>query len=337
MSKENERIQAAVQEMEEALRRDPRVQALHRVSFLPYMKAALCDWGCIVGAAALAEWSGSWLLYGCACLVIAARQHALLVLSHDGAHYRLSPHKFWNDLFSNGFFAYPILFDTDGYRTTHADHHAYLNSERDPDWARKLPHPQWQFPMALSFVRRNWLRFVLWNGPKEWIYVMLHLARVLPLKNLRKKESLRRVGGRLLYYSCVAVAVSYLSLWRELFLYWVVPLLFVFPSLQRIRSVAEHFGLARVHDLNQSRTILAPWYESFFLGPRNINYHLAHHLIPGVPFYKLPKLQEILEENPVYQAHAHQNSSYLLPSDRPLIRDLFSDFESSSGEGKEAA
>lgn len=337
MKRRDLRSQEIERQMDAFITANPHIQALHQVAWLPYVKAALWDWGCILGSMYLAEESGNIFVYALACLLIASRQHAFLALSHDAAHYRISQRKWWNDCFSNCLFAYPILFDTDGYRRTHLRHHSDLNTERDPDWVRKVPLPQWQFPMSLGFFWRNVLPFVVWNGPKEWIYVMLHLARVLPLPQLGSREALTTVASRVAYYAVVCAGISYLSLWQEFVLYWAVPLLFVFPSLQRVRSVAEHFGLDHAHVLHETRTVLAPWYEAFLFGPRNLKYHLAHHLVPGVPYYNLPKLQVLLEESPVYRAHAHQNTSYLLPTLRPLYRDLFSEFESSSGEERKAA
>lgn len=314
---------AVNQEINHLLSTDSRIKQLCTVKTLPYALVALFDWGLIFSLVYVSEVLGSLAFYAFACVLIASRQHAFLALSHDAAHYRISANKLWNDIFSNTLFAYPLLFDTDGYRQNHLRHHGFLNSQQDPDWVRKAHLPQWQFPMPMSFVAKTFPKFVLWNGPKEWILIMLQLARVLPLKDLSKPESLHRMAVRVFYFSVLAIPLTYFSLWGKFLHYWVVPLLFIFPTLQRVRSVAEHFGLAREHDLNSSRNVMAPWYERLLFGPHNLNYHLDHHLISSVPFYNLPRLHEILMENATFRHLAHVNTSYLIPSERALAKDLF--------------
>lgn len=311
------------QEISDLLAKDQRIHSLCVAKAGPFLWAAATDWAAIGALIVASTYLHHPAAYVLACLLIAGRQHGFFALSHEAAHYRITGNKPWNDILGNALFAYPVLFDTDGYRQNHLKHHGYLNSDQDPDWKRKVHLKQWQFPMAPSFVLKTFPKFVLWNGPKEWIMIMLQLARVLPLKDITQPESRRRVGLRLAYYAALAAPLTYFSLWGTFFAYWVVPLVFFFPTIQRIRSVAEHFGLAREHDLNQTRNVMAPWYERILFGPHNINYHLDHHLISSVPFYNLPKLHEILMENETYRRLGHENTSYLMPSARPLSRDLF--------------
>ena len=80
---------------------------------------------------------------------------------------------------------------------------------------------------------------------------------------------------------------------------------------QYIRSVAEHFGeLGYDHLLSSTRTIHANPLERFFLAPHNVSYHLEHHLYPGVPFYNLPALHQMLMEEEEYEEKAHITLGY---------------------------
>jgi hypothetical protein len=56
----------------------------------------------------------------------------------------------------------------------------------------------------------------------------------------------------------------------------------------RIRSIAEHYSVKNDHVLNRTRTTLPSLFEKMFIAPKNINYHLEHHLYPSVPFFRLP-------------------------------------------------
>ncbi len=80
---------------------------------------------------------------------------------------------------------------------------------------------------------------------------------------------------------------------------------------QYIRSVSEHFGdLAYDHELTGSRTVKTNAVERFFIAPHNVGYHLEHHLYPGIPYYNLPKLHQLLMEVPTFKANAHITQGY---------------------------
>lgn len=298
------------------------IRALCEARALPFVIAAIANWGMILASIWLSNYYENFALYGLACLLIASRQHAFFALTHEATHNRISRNQKINDRLSNWLFAYPILFDTEAYRSNHLKHHSYLNSKDDPDWMRKINLDQWQFPMKQKKMISAYPKFLFWTGAKEWVLIMLQLARILPLKDITSRESAIHVAKRASYYAALCLPICFLGHGKDILLYWVIPLLFVFPTLQRIRSIAEHFGLSREHDLEQSRNIMASGLETFFFAPYNLNYHLDHHLIAAVPFYNLPKLHKILARNSTYQKFAHQNTSYLLPSKAPLLRDL---------------
>ena len=50
--------------------------------------------------------------------------------------------------------------------------------------------------------------------------------------------------------------------------------------------------------------------EQFFVSPHHVGYHLEHHLYPGVPYYNLHKLHQLLMERAEYQEKAHVTVGY---------------------------
>lgn len=298
------------------------VKELSEVRTWPSLVALASDWLMIVGAIGVSQIWPHPLLYFAAVLIVAGRQHALLVLVHEAAHMRLSKNATLNDFLSDTFAAIPTFFDTHMYRLHHSKHHRFLNSDADPDWVRKKGRPQWTFPIQKRFVAKTYPKFVVWNGSVEWSTLSLIFSGILPLQTILKGHQRLQFIKRAVFYSLAAALFTATGVWSQFFMYWLIPLFFVFPSFQRMRSVAEHFGLKCEHELNSSRNILAPWYETLFFAPHSVNYHLVHHMFPAVPFYNLKHLNGLLMQDEDYRRLAHQNTSYLVPTTYPLTKDL---------------
>ena len=228
--------------------------------------ALVSDWAIIFGIAEVSVLSGSWIVYLLAVLVIAGRQHALFVLTHEGAHRRISNNSLVNDLLSDLLIAFPIFLDTKGYRENHMQHHLYLNTERDPDWVRKMGRPEWSFPMSNLKFYSLLARYAVGLGITEWWGLMTKFSGFLPLRNLRNPKVFKKAALRLLYYAVVISIVSRYSHPSYLLTYWLTPYVFVMLVFQRIRSVAEHFGVGNEHELNQSRNVIGSHLENLFIG-----------------------------------------------------------------------
>ena len=279
------------------------------------------DWGLIVSVILLSESLQSTWAYLAACLIIASRQHALLVLTHEAVHYHLSRNRKANDVVSDFFFAFPILFDTNGYRQTHLKHHRHLNSDQDPDWIRKSKLPDWQFPVKMKSLSLYALTFPFWHGIKEWFQVGIHFSGVAYKEQRNSSQQRKHFAVKLTYFTTLIAMALALDGASLLLWYWIVPLFLVFPSLQRVRSVSEHFGLSHADELHATREILASPVERFFFAPHRVNHHLTHHLYPSVPFYNLPRAYQVLERE-MFKGRAHLNRGYIFPFQSSVLNDL---------------
>lgn len=263
------------------------------------------DWAVIVGCFALALTYPHPLTWIAAAVIVASRQHALLIIMHDAAHYRLLASRNWNDRLSNWFLAWPVLVSTEGYRDNHLAHHFHLNTDEDPDWVRKEGKHEWEFPKTRIQFARLLLRDFLGGGFLD----MLRAIGDLSVKRARTATSGARRLERLAYYlSITAVAVGS-GIWLPVLVLWFLPAFTILPVILRIRSIAEHFGVEGEHDLNMSRNFEGPLWERLLLAPHNVGYHLDHHLYPSVPFYNLKQLHRLLLLNRDYCDNAHQNAS----------------------------
>ncbi len=260
-----------------------------------------------------------WILLPIAWIVIAARQHALLVLMHEATHGLAHPRRWVNEVWGEVLLAAPMLVSMHKYRSDHLAHHRHANTAEDPDWVRKLGNPEearhWQFPVAgngFGFLARSWTRSIAYL-----LRSFTHLSSVKEESGTPqadgKDDLQRRIGQlRLGLYVTLALVLTLYEGWWALFALWLAPILLVLPIIMRLRSIAEHFALPYRGDLSATRTILCGPLERFLFGPHGINYHIEHHLLASVSFSQLPKLHAALMQMPAYAQQAHLNRGYLL-------------------------
>jgi len=284
------------------------------------LAALAFDWLWIGGAITLSLWASNIYVYALSVIMIGARQHGLLIIVHEGVHYRLCRTRLFNDIVSDVFAALPIFFCTYGYRIHHLAHHGHLNTEKDPDWSRKANLRDWTFPQRPRMLAVTFMRVALssWYKMAQLFWTMSGLGR----RSTWVEPAQRRVLARkIVFYGALASVLTIFSGWSFFLFYWMIPYLIVMPLVERVRSVSEHFGLQYNHPFTQSRDVLSTPVESFFFGPHNIRYHMVHHLFPTVPQYNLPKLHEVLMGMEGYRNHAHQNDGYFLGS-KTVLSDI---------------
>ncbi len=246
-------------------------------------------------------------------LIIAARQHGLLILIHEAVHGLLSKNKKVNFFIADLFCALPLGVNLWGYRENHLAHHNYLNQEADPDWTRKKKS-DWNFPTSKKKLAQLFLMEIFYQFPK---------GRFLRIWNFLFKVK-HPMKYRILIYSFYllsGVCIYQLNLGVEFVLYWIVPLWFFLPGIFLVRSIAEHFGLTYEHELNSSRNVEASFMNSIFI-PHNAGYHLTHHLYPQVPFYHIKELTDFLTNSESYKELSSTNDGYLFGKKTLLMQVL---------------
>jgi fatty acid desaturase len=244
-------------------------------------------------------------LYLATITVIATRQHSLMIMLHEGTHYRLCRNRKINDWVSELVLAWPVLISARSYRANHFAHHRYLNTDRDPDWVRRRGDQNWVFPKHPREIAGLLLSDLIGFGA---------VALVKLLRTVASRDTDVSKGfllTRYLYYAAVMAIAFWTGTARLLFLYWFVPLFTCLVCIFRIRSIAEHSALgAERTPYAGTRTTLPSFLERIFLAPNNVNYHLEHHLFPSVPFFRLPKLHALLCAKPEFRL-AHMTHGYI--------------------------
>ncbi|MEM8887548.1 MAG: fatty acid desaturase family protein [Bacteroidota bacterium] len=288
------------------------VKALYKIQSSRHLMDIFLNWGIILTTAIFCSLYFHPLLYVLSITIIGARMHALAILMHDAAHFRFLKNRKQNDLLTNYLTMYFIFSSIEVYRKNHLKHHQHLNTEDDPDWFFKLGRRDFTFPKSRAeFILTVLAYFSLIRG---FLDALWFLKRFAPANapGAKKKASFKSKLPRILFYVILATVLSIFGLWKAYLLYWVIPYLSTFFMFQYVRSVSEHFGeLERDHLLNSTRTVKTNLFERFFFAPHNVSYHLEHHLYPGVPYYNLPQLHNLLMEQEVYREKAHITNGYL--------------------------
>jgi fatty acid desaturase len=307
----------------------PVIREVSRISKWRGLAAIAFDWLLIAGCFAVALCIPHFVVWGIAAVLVAARQHALLVLMHDATHYRIVRNRVWNDRISDWLLAWPLFVTTEGFRRDHLPHHFHLFTNGDSEWTRKQVRPEFQFP----FTRGEFLLMLLKDLLGFSVIKMFRLLR--NFSGAQQQESTARRNrpwsvrlARPAYYAALAAALTYFGLWVPYLLLWVMPAFTLLFAILRVRNVAEHSNVGVRHDLEMSRSVVAPpFLERLLLAPHNVGLHLAHHLYPSVPFYNLPRVHQALMSIPEYAADALIVKSYFgwkrpsVLSDISVVRD----------------
>lgn len=283
-----------------------KIKELSQLAPARTLLALALDWSMIVGAILVSRYYQNPVVYIFTVLIIGGRMHALGVLMHEFAHFRFSTNKTASDWFANVFIAWPIGTTVNSYRLNHLAHHKYTNTMDDPDWVAKLDVMKFTFPQPVRKL------LAIAAGYFVAIESIIDLKSILVRVNKSDADTKVSKIARLAFYAAAATILTWTGAWTGFLLYWLVPFLTAFMFFLYVRSVAEHFGSMNYEvELDSTRTVRPHFWERLFFCPHNINYHLEHHLYPGVPFYNLPALQKLLLTDPGYKSKAHFTRGYV--------------------------
>ena len=284
-------LPAAVKGGKDALTERGRAEiaALSGPQPMSFTRQMATAWLVIVAASALAIHLQSGWMTVLAVVVVATRQNVLGLLVHEQAHL-LGYRGRHADLLVNLFAAYPLLVLTvEGYAQVHLAHHRDYFSESDPDFLRKSGE-EWSFPKRKRGLTALFLRDAL---GLTLLQLVRGKSRTVRLPAFARRHAIPR-WVRPAFYSAAVVVLTLTGSWSVFLVYWLLPLLFVFPVLVRWGAMCEHkYNLPGANVASSTPLIVLRWWERVLLPNLNFGMHPYHHFFPNVAFSRLPQVHRI--------------------------------------------
>lgn len=213
-------------------------------------------------------------------------------LGHEGFHLSLHRNKFVSAL-TGVFFAsaLPTYFET-GSAISHWNHHRFTNQASDPDCQI--------FQQFQSFWSRLLLARVVANFKYFTNTLKMAFNRPLPYSY---KFPFKSRSVIVLAWANIAFSLLWLAFYTAVTIYDPVTGLvsIVLPAtvmyfISGLQPYLEHTG-TEVGLGRDAKTQTSPIFTLLYFGN---NYHLEHHLYPGVPCYRLPTVHRLLKEQGFY-------------------------------------
>lgn len=271
------------------------------------------SWAVIVATLVMLAWAAeqpAWLavpLFALGLALLAGRQLGLSILHHEAAHQTLFASQRLNDVVGDWLCARPVWNDLHKYRAHHFIHHRHTNQPNDPDLSLVEPFPTTRRSLRRKLARdlfgATGLKYLVGRtlmdaGVIKWTVAndATRLAQdgrrwwSYPATLLRNAAGMLITNG-LFYAACAASGHGWL------YGMWVLAYVTPFPLFLRIRSLAEHACTSRSRDMfENTRSTRAGFFARATVAPIRVNFHIEHHLMPGVPYFRLPELHRMLRE-----------------------------------------
>jgi fatty acid desaturase len=270
-------------------------------------RALLFTWGVIgLTFVALARWP-HLLTWVAALAILGGRQLSLAIMMHDAAHGTLFKSRWLNEVLADYACGSAVGVDIARYRQHHLVHHSKTGTDADTDRSLSAPFPASPRSLArkflrdlsgLSAIKREYGLFLMHIGVLRW--TVANEVEKLPQAGRTWRDRLA-AGARSMWKPLALQLLLLGVLWAaghpELYLAWLGAYMTTYSLFMRIRSMAEHACTEQVTDaLRNTRTTRAGLLARATVAPLRVNYHIEHHLMPAVPYFRLPAMHRMLRE-----------------------------------------
>lgn len=194
------------------------------------------------------------------------------------------------------FYAFPSGISATQFTRWHLDHHAGLGSPTD-DPKRFHLSPK---------INKRWVKLLYYTPALFFIYFRAAARETSTyIEPIQKTIKVERLFTILFQFSLMALCLL-LGGWGVLLRVYVVPVFFVFPIAFSLNRLGQHYNVNPEDPANWSTLVKSSWFWNFaFLYS---NFHLEHHYFPGVPFYNLGRVHNLLR--PFYRQRGMKAYGY---------------------------
>ena len=266
-----------------------REELLERSDFRAWLHV-LSSWMLIFAILLLVGYFPSVITLLFAWIVLPGRQLSLAVLMHEAGHGSLFKTKGLNLWVGQWLCALPTLGDLASYARGHTAHHRLAGTDEDPD----LPNYR-AYPIKKSSLYRKWMRDLTGQtGFKLLAALATGAGSQMSRETVGSSNLLTKQIFVHLVFASILIALGVGWTWFV----WMGTFLTSYMWVVRLRQVGEHAVVPDLYDPDvrmNTRTVDAPLWQRFLLAPNNVNFHMEHHFMAGVPCYNLPKLRALLK------------------------------------------
>jgi len=238
-----------------------------------------------------------WWAWLATAIVAGLTQNALGILMHEGSHYFCHRGRKASDTWCNLLVCLPIFNTVQGYRTPHFEHHRSSGEPEDPYFELYA-----DYPSRRHLLKGFLLDFTGISALRKFVVRYSRTEKPSP-----KPDVWYAVPGLFLIQVLIAgLCFVVTGKWYAYFFLWVFPLMTIPVSINRLRTVVEHYpGLLGI---KVNRTSLTGLIEYACIAPYGYENHLEHHLLPQVPYYDLDYAHRFLESHDVAFTENEVNS-----------------------------
>ena len=301
-------LEHALSSEQEPTRKAVPKALLKRQTMPRLIRYALTDWAIIVVCWSLMGLSPGWL-YPLFVLVIAGRFHSFGVILHDATHMPLRG-KTVGTRIMEALCGYPIATTLNAMRFHHLRHHKDSGMASDPYFKPTVRDSR---VMAVLIWLRHLLLVPWWTFRGPFGLACLVAPR---LRNFYARAFLQDRSGRDMTHSREIVDCARAELGQVLFhaaliavaCAWPTEVLYYYLIPVTVTGLLAGYRVLREHDYvptmdRKVKTIMQTTVDHnlgpigrLFFAPRNIGYHVVHHIHPQVALEHLPALRRWYQE-----------------------------------------
>jgi fatty acid desaturase len=252
-----------------------------------------------------------WFAYTISMVCIGFWQRALARVVHESAHKVLTKSRRFGKFLGTFASGYLIFQDWNSYHASHIDlHHPCLGDDKyDPDLA---------YHKSLGLYDDQSKAIFIWKNLIAPLFLLKSPSKIFDLLTNRlfsKEQPIIETLAKFTYIGALWFSSILLGVHSEFFLFWIVPIVVVFPVANWYIELFEHYPLVKQSelDIHMTRNRWSGVVAKFFTGTFNEHLHQVHHLFPSVPFWKLGKVHAILMSDEAYAATQCREVGLIIP------------------------